>query len=97
WSQLSYWATTVATAIPGSVPLAGPYLVELIRGAAKVDAETLNRFFALHVVVIPAVLLAFIGMHLLLVRILGISDPRDRQPTKPQETQEENAPETKIP
>jgi quinol-cytochrome oxidoreductase complex cytochrome b subunit len=75
WSQLSYWATTVATNIPEPIPFVGPWIVKLIRGGENISPDTLNRFFALHVVVIPAVMLALVGVHLFLVRVLGISDP----------------------
>jgi ubiquinol-cytochrome c reductase cytochrome b subunit len=80
WSQLSYWATTVATSIPDPIPVIGPYIVQLIRGGNSINPNTLNRFFTLHVVVIPAVLLGLIGIHLFLVRVLGISDPRRPRP-----------------
>lgn len=75
WSQLSYWATTVATNIPEPIPIIGPYIVKLIRGGEKINPDTLNRFFALHVIVIPAVMMALVGVHMYLIRVLGISDP----------------------
>ena len=75
WSQLSYWATTVATNIPEPIPVIGPYIVKLIRGGEKITPDTLSRFFALHVIVIPAAMLALIGIHMYLIRVLGITDP----------------------
>ena len=75
WSQLSYWATTVATNIPEPIPIIGPYIVKLIRGGEKINPDTLNRFFALHVIVIPAIMLALVCIHMYLIRVLGISDP----------------------
>ncbi len=75
WSQLSYWATTVATSIPEPIPVIGPLIVKLIRGGESINPDTLNRFFALHVVVIPALMLALVGAHFYLIRVLGISDP----------------------
>ncbi|NIQ03126.1 MAG: hypothetical protein GWM98_24355 [Nitrospinaceae bacterium] len=74
WSQLSYWATTVATSIPEPIPVLGPFLVKLVRGGDSLNPDTLNRFFVLHVIVIPAVMLALAGFHLFLVRVLGISE-----------------------
>lgn len=82
WSQLSYWATTVATKIPEPVPVVGPMIVKLVRGGENINPDTLNRFFALHVVVIPGAMLALVGVHLYLVRVLGISDPEDKSPEK---------------
>lgn len=77
WSQLSYWATTIATSIPEPIPVIGPFMVKLVRGGDQINPDTLNRFFALHVIVIPAVMLALVGFHLFLVRVLGISGSRD--------------------
>jgi quinol-cytochrome oxidoreductase complex cytochrome b subunit len=82
WSQLSYWATTVATNIPDPIPFIGPWIVKLIRGGESISPDTLNRFFALHVVVIPAVMLALVGIHMFLVRVLGISDPSNNKSKK---------------
>lgn len=80
WSQLSYWATTVAANVPESIPVIGNYVANIIRGGNAVNADTLNRFFALHVVVIPGALIGLIAIHLFLIRILGISDPQNRTP-----------------
>lgn len=92
WSQLSYWATTVATKIPEPLPWIGPFIVKLIRGGDNITPDTLNRFFTLHVIVIPAAMLALVGFHLLLVRLLGISDPEE--PVTPEE--KPYVPETEI-
>ncbi len=80
WSQLSYWATTVATSIPEPTPVIGPFIVKLIRGGDHINPDTLNRFFALHVIVIPAVMLALVVFHLFLVRVLGISGSPSSKP-----------------
>ncbi|HKL26093.1 MAG TPA: cytochrome bc complex cytochrome b subunit [Desulfuromonadales bacterium] len=75
WSQLSFWATTVATDVPGAIPVVGDLLVEFLRGGETVNNLTLGRFFALHVVGLPLVLLALIGFHLFCVKRRGISTP----------------------
>jgi ubiquinol-cytochrome c reductase cytochrome b subunit len=75
WSQLSFWATTVATNSAAAIPVAGPYLVEFLRGSKLVGPATLGRFFALHVAVIPAVIAGLIGAHLFLLKRTGISTP----------------------
>ncbi|MEE8484046.1 MAG: cytochrome b N-terminal domain-containing protein [Nitrospinota bacterium] len=80
WSQLSYWATTVAAKVPENIPVVGIFTANLMRGGEKVNPDTLNRFFALHVIVIPATIAGFVGIHLYLVRVLGISDPENRKP-----------------
>lgn len=75
WSQLSFWATTVATNSAGAIPAVGPYLVKFLRGGALVGPPTLGRFFALHVAVIPAGIAALIGAHLFLLKRTGVSAP----------------------
>jgi ubiquinol-cytochrome c reductase cytochrome b subunit len=75
WSQLSFWATTVATNSVGAIPVIGLGMVEFIRGGKLVSATTLGRFFALHVAVIPLVTVIMIGFHLFFLQRTGISTP----------------------
>lgn len=75
WSQLSYWATTVATNSAGAVPFIGPALVRFLRGGEIVGPPTLARFFALHVALIPMMMAALVAVHLFLIRRTGISEP----------------------
>ncbi|MBI2974787.1 MAG: cytochrome bc complex cytochrome b subunit, partial [Deltaproteobacteria bacterium] len=75
WSQLSYWATTVATNSPGSIPVVGDWMVQFMRGSDLVSQRTLGRFFAMHVSLIPFTLLLLIGAHVFLMRRTGISTP----------------------
>ncbi|HEY4744695.1 MAG TPA: cytochrome bc complex cytochrome b subunit [Desulfuromonadaceae bacterium] len=75
WSQLSFWATTVATNSAGAIPVIGPYLVEFLRGGTLVGPPTLGRFFALHVAFIPIVIAALVGLHLFLLERIGVSTP----------------------
>jgi ubiquinol-cytochrome c reductase cytochrome b subunit len=75
WSQLSFWATTVATNSAAAIPLAGPYLVEFLRGGKLVGPPTLGRFFALHVAFMPLLIAALIGAHLFVLKRTGISTP----------------------
>jgi len=72
-NQKSFWATTVATEIPGTVPFIGEYLTRFLRGGADISAVTLARFFSLHIWFLPAVILIAVGIHMYLVIRLGIS------------------------
>jgi len=83
WSQLSFWATTVATNSANAIPVIGPYLVEFLRGGVLVGPPTLGRFFALHVAVIPVLIAALIGAHLFLLKRTGVSAPPFGQPETP--------------
>ena len=75
WSQLSFWATTVATNSVGAIPYVGEYLVEFLRGGKLVGAATLGRFYALHVAVIPLTIAALVGGHLFFLERIGVSTP----------------------
>lgn len=75
WSQLSFWATTVATSSSGAIPVIGDTVVSFLRGGPMVGQTTLGRFFALHVTGLPLVMGGLVLVHLFLVRRLGISRP----------------------
>lgn len=75
WSQLSFWASAVATESPGAVPIVGSYIVEFMRGGTEITGETLGRFFALHVWILPAVMIVFLVGHFMMIRRTGIAEP----------------------
>ena len=74
FDQDAYWGLGIGASIVSRVPLVGPALVNLLLGGPTIAGATLSRFFAVHVFVIPGLLLAFIGLHLLLVLKLGINE-----------------------
>lgn len=82
WDTTAYFATKVGTEIPGTIPYLGTFAVNILRGGEFVGAETLKRLFALHVVALPLVMLAFVGAHLLLVQRYGNSVPIGTKVTK---------------
>ncbi|MBN2146952.1 MAG: cytochrome b N-terminal domain-containing protein [Anaerolineales bacterium] len=73
WNQKAYWATTVGTAIAGSVPFVGKFIEQVLRGGSELSAVTLARFFSAHIWWLPAILAAVIGIHMYMVIRLGIS------------------------
>jgi quinol-cytochrome oxidoreductase complex cytochrome b subunit len=75
WDQRAFWATTVGSEIAGAVPLVGQQLLIFLRSGPEVTARTLSRFFGVHVLVLPAALLAILGIHLVLVHQQGLADP----------------------
>ena len=78
WNQRSYWATTVGTEIAGTVPVIGDFIMRVLRGGTDLSGVTLARFFAVHIWIIPAVIVALIGVHIYLVIRIGISSvPKD--------------------
>ncbi len=75
WDADAYWGVGVGASMAGRVPVLGPYIVDLLLGGPVIGADTLSRFFALHVFVIPGLLLTFMAVHLWLVLKRGISEP----------------------
>jgi quinol-cytochrome oxidoreductase complex cytochrome b subunit len=75
WNQVSFWATTVVTDATGALPLIGGSLKYFIRGGPEVSQLTLSRFFALHVIVLPAITAVFLFLHFGMIRKQGISGP----------------------
>jgi quinol-cytochrome oxidoreductase complex cytochrome b subunit len=67
WNQKAFWATTVGTQIAGSVPFAGEFILKALRGGSDLSALTLQRFFMAHIWMLPALLVALIGVHLFLI------------------------------
>lgn len=80
WDQKAYWATTVTINIAGSVPLVGGVLRGLLTGGADLGALTLMRWYAAHVLLLPACLVVFTIAHLYLLRRHGISGPMTAAP-----------------
>jgi ubiquinol-cytochrome c reductase cytochrome b subunit len=75
WDPDAYWGLAVGGSMAGRVPVAGPWVVRQLLGGPVIGADSLSRFFALHVFVIPGALLFFLAVHLWLVLKRGISAP----------------------
>jgi len=90
FDQRSYWATVVAMNITASGPVLGPYLADFLRAGADVGETTLPRFYAIHMLLVPGLMIALIGAHLYLVVKLGTTAPPWlRAETKPKSLREE--------
>ncbi|MGC4029850.1 MAG: cytochrome bc complex cytochrome b subunit [Steroidobacteraceae bacterium] len=75
WGNMSFWGAQVIVNLFGTIPVIGPGLVEWIRGDYGIADATLNRFFALHVVAVPLVLLLLVALHLVALRQNGSNNP----------------------
>jgi menaquinol-cytochrome c reductase cytochrome b subunit len=75
WDQTAYWATVVGINLNGTAPIAGPWLAQFLRGGQEIGADTLTRFYSLHMLVVPVAIAALIGLHLYLVIRLGVTSP----------------------
>jgi len=75
WDTKAYWATNVTIEITGSAPILGPLLKTLLLGGAVEGPLTLQRFFAIHVFLIPGLLILLMYVHFRLIRQHGIAEP----------------------
>jgi menaquinol-cytochrome c reductase cytochrome b subunit len=86
----SYWATIVAMNITASGPVVGPYLADFLRAGSEFTSTTLPRFYAVHMLLVPGLMIALIGAHLYLVVKLGTTAPPWlRAASKPKSLREE--------
>lgn len=75
WGQMSYWGAQVIISLFGAIPVIGPDLAEWIRGDFVVSGVTLNRFFSLHVIAFPLLLLGLVAFHILALHEVGSNNP----------------------
>src|SRR5271167_4047391 len=74
FDQDAYWGLGIGASIASRVPIIGPAIVKLMLGGPIIAGATLSRFFALHVFVIPGMLIGFVCLHVLMVLKLGINE-----------------------
>jgi menaquinol-cytochrome c reductase cytochrome b subunit len=85
WDQTAYWATVVGINLNGTAPFLGPLLAQFLRGGSEIGADTLTRFYALHMLLIPGALIGLITLHVWLVIRLGVvTQPWARDPSEPE-------------
>lgn len=82
WDQKAYWATQVGINLVGSVPWVGGTLARILRGGAELGALTLSRFFAIHTLFLPWLIMFLIAGHLFILRRVGPAGPWDKARAK---------------
>jgi quinol---cytochrome c reductase cytochrome b subunit, bacillus type len=75
WDQTAYWATVVGININGTAPFLGPFLAQFLQDGTYINNDTLSRFYAIHMLLIPGAIAALIALHLYLVVRLGVTSP----------------------
>ena len=75
WGNMSYWGAQVIVSLVGAIPYVGPDLMEWVRGDFLMSEVALNRFFALHVVALPIVLLGLVFVHFVALHHVGSNNP----------------------
>jgi quinol-cytochrome oxidoreductase complex cytochrome b subunit len=87
WDQTAYWATVVGINLNGTAPFAGPWLAQFLASGPEIGQNTLAKWYALHMLLLPGAIFALIGIHLYLVARLGVSSP----PWSPEQAGRERA------
>src|SRR5260370_33370516 len=77
WDNRAYWGTVVTTQIAAQAPIAGPYLTRLLGGEGSIGVVTFARFYAVHVAVLPPLMMILIGVHIYLARKHGVTPAPD--------------------
>jgi len=75
WDTKAYWATSVTIKIGGSAPILGPLIENVLQGGPTLGPNTLQRFFAVHVFILPALITILMYIHFRMIRAQGISEP----------------------
>lgn len=75
WGQMSFWGAKVITELFGAIPVIGEDLVVWIRGDYGVSGATLNRFFALHVIAVPLIIVGLVVLHIMALHEVGSNNP----------------------
>ena len=75
WGNMSFWAGQVIVSLAGAVPIVGDSLATWVRGDFNISGITLNRFFALHVVLVPMMLLVLVFLHIVALHEVGSNNP----------------------
>jgi ubiquinol-cytochrome c reductase cytochrome b subunit len=74
WDQDAYWGLGIGASIAARAPVIGSAIVDVLLGGPIIGGRTLSRFFAIHVFLIPGILIGLIGLHLWLVLRLGVNE-----------------------
>jgi ubiquinol-cytochrome c reductase cytochrome b subunit len=75
WDQTAYWATQIGINMVGTIPVIGDFMMRVMRGGETLGALTLSRFFAIHVLFLPGVIITLIALHLFILRRVGPAGP----------------------
>jgi ubiquinol-cytochrome c reductase cytochrome b subunit/menaquinol-cytochrome c reductase cytochrome b subunit len=67
WDNTAYWATVVGINLNATAPFVGPFLAQFLQGGLNINPDTLPKFYALHMLLVPGGIMALIGLHLYLV------------------------------
>jgi quinol-cytochrome oxidoreductase complex cytochrome b subunit len=81
WDQKAYWATVVSSNIPRDIPILGDVATRILLGGDRVSGLTLSRFYAIHMLILPALILMAVAVHIYLVRLHGMAAESESEET----------------
>ncbi len=96
FDQTAYWATVVGINLNGTAPFLGPFLAQFLQGGANIGEDTLAKFYAIHMLLVPGAIIGLITLHLYLVIRLGVSSPPWSKDAAGRERDEEPKPEART-
>ncbi len=82
WDMKAYWATVVSSNIPRHLPVIGKFITGIMLGRQTMSGLTLTRFYAVHTLLLPALLAGCAFLHIYLVRLHGLAADPEKQPAK---------------
>ena len=82
WDLNAYFASQVAINIAGTVPILGQFIQQFAQDGTSMGTLTINRFFGIHVWLVPALLISLVALHLMIFRNNGSAGPPTDQPTR---------------
>ena len=74
YEQLSYWGATVGANIADTVPVVGTFVKRMMLAGGAYNEQTLPRLFIVHTAIMPATIVALLGVHIGLIRLLGVTE-----------------------
>ncbi|MDT8380359.1 MAG: cytochrome b N-terminal domain-containing protein [Desulfotignum sp.] len=83
WDQKAFWATVVSTNIPKDLPVIGHFITNLLLSGDGISGFTITRFYAIHMLVLPSLMLMLIAGHIYLVRLHGVCEHESSNPAGP--------------
>lgn len=87
YEQLSFWGATVGANIADAVPFVGGFAKRMLLAGDVYNEQTLPRFYVLHAAILPVTIIAFVALHITIIRLQGVSELRF-------ESEPEDAPKT---
>jgi ubiquinol-cytochrome c reductase cytochrome b subunit len=80
WDQKAYWASVVGIQIASIAPVLGDFMGKFLKGGDVVGVLTLNRFYVIHVMIIPFSIMVLAALHLIFFRNAGPAGPYEGEP-----------------